>query len=1266
MNIKSNSSSNKRNSRKEEYQNRFYNTLMDQYYRNHNISSNVKNSVILTKHTQNDNEKGDSVLMNMWNTIYKKNISPGNKMAKKDSKGDNSAYNYSNKTIDLRSKVSFQNPVIPRSNVIKIKNQKISHIKRRILESGNNNYEIRYANNTYNSYNISYNKGNYDSYKNKYKNRNFNKDNDNLNNDEPFFLNDKHISNSFVVNLEEKFKNSNNNKGNESNSKLLDKDLPSSLNNTQKYFNQKYGNDESNSKSNSNKKYLNMEYPKEVNAFRLRDKNVTFEVDKISIAKNALNYNKIKNVNYDINSSYNNSINNNNIKLNTFKIMNARRQNNRNNISSNLTFENSFNNIEFKNTRAKPVRPVFPIRYFYVNQDEVLDHVNNESNKNSKNNSKIFKKIPTSIENFNQADNSNKKSEQPSEIESCVISFRNAKKAIKIKNMKPKLNYSQNESSNYIKKKIDLDKNESNVKRRIVINDNKGNELNNTTYKLYKKPSLALKQNIYNENNQNNQNNGKKVIDDYYSQSYFNTYNKIGDSNKNNNNNNDIFNKRQYLGNMHKGNKNPNNKSFSIQNKNVFIKKTISPAVTLNNNRTSNNSPIYAKKIPQSLSKIHGYNSTNNSNIKNRNKKNRIYNRVSNTNVNPTYKLFNSQIINIKNNIFNNNNYYNNELINNNENDPLEKENQIEATKGHLKNNKSDIINSTIANDFNHYKKYYKFYSEFSKEEPNIFENISPEEIMKMNIAPLCYCTKNYIKLYKVPKISESYCSKIHLLNSNKEKNKTNNNNLSYNQNSNKSKIIINQYQNINIGTRNGKNIKIENVTISYREELNNKDYKREYDTRTYRNEIVNIDNNIDMIKINRKRSNSKTLKEPRNDIFNIKKINPKEKKIEENEKNMNKFEMMINNINKSNRQILNKTNEQKIDDKNDLKMSSKSKYRNNFLRKQRSSSHKMKDKKFNKNNDKIKDKNNNNNVNSDLNNINNNIVKIKVNLPNSEARRKKYKINIVKRVKVKTKKSVKDFSEEKILINSINNEINEENNLRRKRNKTIMHTNNKKEIDKDNKILSIIKEDLENYISFYVKNQKNNTLTISNNYNFSIIEQLLIKEKIDLSDLIEYYLKIGLEILDSKDKILIANEYIQNIVENYKRTYINKSNFVKIHENILELLIDIVIDINKKRIKDITNIENKNLFDIIGALFYSLLINELFFVSDLNKFINCEEQVLINIAKIVRFIIIYSYEKMKNYYFETFKNCKLFFNNPIYFKYVTKYLKLINSKYNN
>jgi hypothetical protein len=290
-------------------------------------------------------------------------------------------------------------------------------------------------------------------------------------------------------------------------------------------------------------------------------------------AKKTLNYNKIKNIKYDINSPHN-RINNNNIKLNAFKILNSRKQNNkniRNNISSNLTFENSLNNIELKNTRAKPVKPLFPIRYFFVNKNEIIDSINNDSNKNSnknskiniKNNNKIFNKIPKSIDNFNKSDNTFfKKTIQPSEIESCVISFKNSKKDIKLENVKSKLNYSQNNeyNSNYIKKKIGLDKNENNTKRRFIINDNKGKELNKTTFKLYKKPSLALNQNMLNDNNRNN---SKKGEDNYYSQSYFNIYNNIEDKNNNNNNNNNaLFIKRQYLENAYKGVKNSiNNKS---------------------------------------------------------------------------------------------------------------------------------------------------------------------------------------------------------------------------------------------------------------------------------------------------------------------------------------------------------------------------------------------------------------------------------------------------------------------------------------------------------------------------------------------------------------------------------------------------------------------------------------------------------------------------------------------------------------------------------
>ena len=304
------------------------------------------------------------------------------------------------------------------------------------------------------------------------------------------------------------------------------------------------------------------------------------------------------------------------------------------------------------------------------------------------------------------------------------------------------------------------------------------------------------------------------------------------------------------------------------------------------------------------------------------------------------------------------------------------------------------------------------------------------------------------------------------------------------------------------------------------------------------------------------------------------------------------------------------------------------------------------------------------NNINS-INNFGSSTINIKVNLPNSEARRKKYKINVVKRLKIRYKKNLNDFSEEKMLINNLNNDVNEKirggHNMNRKRYKT--SKNDKKE----KKILAIIKEDLENYISFSFKNQQNKKFVISNKYDFSIIEQLLIKEKIELNNLLRFYLKICFEILDSKDKILFANDYIQNIIENYKRIYINKSNFIQIHEDLLEILVDFVSNPHKNKIKGIINYENRYISEIIGALFYSLLVNDLFFVSDLNKFINCEKKTMINNTKIVRFIIIYSNdEKLKNKYFEVFKNCKLFFNNPVYFKYVTKYLKFLNTKYYN
>ena len=230
---------------------------------------------------------------------------------------------------------------------------------------------------------------------------------------------------------------------------------------------------------------------------------------------------------------------------------------------------------------------------------------------------------------------------------------------------------------------------------------------------------------------------------------------------------------------------------------------------------------------------------------------------------------------------------------------------------------------------------------------------------------------------------------------------------------------------------------------------------------------------------------------------------------------------------------------------------------------------------------------------------------------------------------------------------------MNEVNEKLKKRNKTITKKNKekeKKDIEKDNKIISIIKEDLENYILFSLKNEDNKI-----KYNFSIIGQLLAKEKMNLCDFIQFYLKICYENLDDKNKLIIANEYIQNIIEKYKRSYLTKDNFIKIHEDILDILVDICTNDKSRNIQE----ENKYKYDIIGSLFYSLLINEMFFVSDLNIFLDSEEYIYINAAKVVRYIIIYSNdEKLKNKYYEEFRNCKIFFNNPIYFKYVTRYLK--------
>jgi hypothetical protein len=468
------------------------------------------------------------------------------------------------------------------------------------------------------------------------------------------------------------------------------------------------------------------------------------------------------------------------------------------------------------------------------------------------------------------------------------------------------------------------------------------------------------------------------------------------------------------------------------------------------------------------------------------------------------------------------------------------------------------------------------------------------------------------------------------------------NNNKKNKKNSNKeieNIIKVNDYIKKKVFTINKNKGKIAIKKNIKENELNNKKKTNNNNMIRIRVQKKNITpKNIEHSNNNDEISNIKRIILNQNEIENI---NKKNNKFKKNNNNHNQDILIIQNISQS---IAEMENKKAIRNENEKEAKKKRnscsiKLKNNPKFRQRSSSYKFK--KYEKKKEK---------KNSDL--IQRSPIKaIKVKLPNSEGRRKKYKINIVKRIKIKFKQHF-NFSEEKILINNYNNEMNEVNEKLKKRNKTITKKNKEKEkdIEKDNKIISIIKEDLENYILFSLKNENNKI-----KYNFSIIGQLLAKQKINLCNFIQFYLTICYENLDDKNKLIIANEYIQNIIEKYKRSYLTKDNFIKIHEDILDILVDICTNDKSRNIQE----ENKYKYDIIGSLFYSLLINEMFFVSDLNIFLDSEEYIYINAAKVVRYIIIYSNdEKLKNKYYEEFRNCKIFFNNPIYFKYVTRYLK--------
>ena len=1254
-----NNSFNKYYINRTEYKSNYTKSIISKYLKSKKLLTNSKNNNILKNNIllNNNNTDSEEIIPKNPNGIKYKKLKYVSKVNNKSK--DNISPNITNE--NWRKKEILQD-FSTKNKLIKIKNQKI---RRRILDS--ETYNIR-------NNHLSFNKTSYQI--NKFINNYSSTD------EEPFLINDKNLSNSIIINHDDQIQNYRyNNIYSENSSKLLAKDLPSSLNNTQRYANSKFY-EKNKNKSQDNSDVLITFRKKEFNYNK--DNNKTIEAEKMTKPRTILKFNNLRNYN-NKRAKRNLSYNDYDIEFDNVKNFNSRFINNFSNSpnlnSNNLNSINSINSLEnninagnsnsTSNQNSKKISLIMPKIKTKGCLKDILFNIRNSKKNNriydyTNQNNKLFdKKYSYSHdENWKNFDNHylNSSKKNP-EIESCIISFKNSKEKKKEGEKITRLNNSENKENKtikYIKKKIIGNKNSNSKKfslrKRFIFNDEENNSINNyTSYKVYKKPYLSISQNMK-----------ANVIqlsnaDKYLAYSHFNILDKNNIENKIKDfrHSQDNFYKRKYIGTKYMKH---NNKAI-LPNDN-FRKKEISPFNKYSNyteninNSSMNNTPIYSKKSPTLFRKLikpnllenlfsNNYLSNTHSYIKN---KNRIYLKTSNGKINSTYKLFNSQIINIKNNIFNNNNnFHKTEFINNT---PFgEKILIAEPNIKKIKVNK--MMKSTVINKFSFITKYYNYYMNRPKVElQRIGFNRKyikkKENIMKKNIIPISFYTKKSIKIYQIPKISNFYCTKITRLkfknksNKKKKENKEENNEINIKETCNNQNLFKETKIYVNINQKKLKNC-IER----------NNDNKLKYDSKLIKDEnIIRNDRNKNSIKIKvlRKSNKPKISKynnyEKDKEMNNIQKIRLNETELPKGHRN--DIESFIN-INQS--EIINypkivnspetpikseknnNNNYINTDKKKELTISNKKVKLHSYLRK-RSSSFKVKNKRIIKVNE------------------NNNLFKVR--LPNSEARKKKFKITIVKRIKVKYKNNFCNFSEEKILINNCNNDIKEESNIIKKYKS---QRKSQKETDKEKKIMLIIKEDLENYILFSLKNIGKKDMLI-NNYNFSIIGQLLIKEKIDLSNLLKIYLKISFDIIDSKDKIFISNDYINNIIEKYKRTYLNKNNFIQIHEEILEILIDIIINSNKKD-------ETKYKFDIIGALFHSLLYNELFFVSDLNIFINCEDQIYINIAKIVRCIILYSKDdKFKSKYFDIFKNSKIFFNNPIYFKYVTKYLKLMNAKY--
>ena len=182
------------------------------------------------------------------------------------------------------------------------------------------------------------------------------------------------------------------------------------------------------------------------------------------------------------------------------------------------------------------------------------------------------------------------------------------------------------------------------------------------------------------------------------------------------------------------------------------------------------------------------------------------------------------------------------------------------------------------------------------------------------------------------------------------------------------------------------------------------------------------------------------------------------------------------------------------------------------------------------------------------------------------------------------------------------------------------------------------IKEDLTNWIKFLNENEiitpSKLEEEILNEYEWENIDKLISDDKVELVEIIRCYLEVSIDLINKKEDVFKANQYINSVIEFYSK-YLSKEEINDFNKKLILLFLEV----------NNLVVDNNFMFEILGNLLFISIHNNLFKLNDLNVFINYDELTLKNICNVIKFSIQFS-GKNKNKFINELKLIKLFNND--------------------